>query len=423
MSSLSTCGDRDGPFNKCTDSNNETPTTTARSDEEVLASSSSAPRSFSLGKSPRDARTSILGRAFSQYDLDKSGTIDRNEMRLLLADLGWADDNDSVNRIFCILDEDDEGSLTYEQFMKWTEFAFASRVLYRADMFPQSWNKFLPDEGMLSEQVRKRNDSNDPSRGRLLAQPRKSSLGIIAEEGDCAENDPETLKDRSLESNVGHDFRSSHCCTERGWAFSPSARVSNFGPLTESTRYERGRNRNLDLDSNIGNSSDEASDELDDEHQGRSENRIFISKADLIAAERMKQRNFGSGSAKARAKSVGFLCSEAKARSNRAQKMGLNRESRASSKLTAHMQWTVEQFLKSSDMSKMPVTHSPVTRKLDRQSDIQDNPENPPLANEPVNRTVRFYDNIQPIDSNQDEPGDYECDEEHLRVLRVRKTK
>lgn len=424
MSGLSACDDRDDPsLNKCPDSKEEA-TTSTRSGEGVLASSSSSHHSFSLGRSPRDARTCILGRAFSRYDLDKSGTIDRNEMRLLLADLGWADDDNSVNRIFRILDEEDEGSLTYEQFMKWTEFAFASRVLYRADMFPHSWNKLLPDEGIISEQVRRRSDTNDPSMGRLFAHPCKSSLGIIAEEGGCIENDSDTLKDHSLESNVGQDFRSGHCHIERGRAFNPSARASNFGPFTENaSRHERDGNRYLDLDSNIGNSSDEASDEFDDENQGRSESRITISRADLIAAERMEQRNCGRGSAKVRAKSVGFLCSDAKARLNRAQKMGLNRESRASSKLTAHMQWTVEQFLKSSDMTRMPFTQSSGTRRLDRLSDIQDNPENLPQENEPVNKTVRFYDNIQSNDSNQDEPGNYVCDEEHLRALRARKTK
>lgn len=424
-SSSSGLHDGDNPcFNQYPDSK-QAGSSSMRLEGAELVSNLSTLRTPFRSMSPCEARSSVLGRAFSRYDLDKSGTIDRNEMRLLLADLGWADDDDSINRIFCILDEENEGSLTYEQFMKWTEFAFASRILYRADMFPHSRNKSLSDEEVFSEQPGGVSFDNDCSTGRSLSHRSKSTLGIIVEEGGNAENNSDTLPSRPRGSGFGRYYGSRRCSTKRDGVGDQRAKISNPGSFARSaSRKKCDRTQYLDLDHDIGNSSDEASNGSGENNQGVGGNEAPLSTSHLIAIERMKQRSRNGGSAKLRAKSVGFLCSDANARLNRAERMGVCRESRANSRLTDHVRWTVEQFLKSSDMAKTPRKQSSVAKEFSGWHDIETSCKDfKPVKNELTDRSVRFYDSTQPNDPNQDTGSYYASDEIDLRAIRTRKTK
>lgn len=412
------------PLGQVSDSEQDNLASTMILDEATPSRRFSTPRSSSRPMSPREARTSVLGRAFSEYDLDKSGTIDRTEMRLLLQDLGWCDDDDSINRIFCVLDKDSKGFLTYEQFMKWTEFAFASRVLYHAEMFPQSWKKLLPGESVLTEQVELIDEefsSNSPSQ--LLSC--RSALGVIEEDGGIGENVFDTRQYRSRGSSFNRSYGSRNHSREYNRNLGPSDKCSKPGLLPDdAAKNDSERDGDLGIDCEFGNSSDEATNEFS-EHERESTDYETNQTADLIAAERMKHRGHGSGTAKARAKSVGFLCSETTARLSRAEKMGLNREGRATSKLTAHIRWTVEQFLKSSEMIKGPSPRPFPTTSLDERKTTNANrSDNLGLQKKQVgDRSVRFCECVQSSDLNLDESGNELCNEECLRVVRTRKTK
>lgn len=81
-------------------------------------------------------RESILKKAFDVYDTDGSGTIDHDELRKLFQDLGWPVHDEFLQRAVRVLDEDMSGGIDFPEFLKWTEFAYASRVLYRSEMMP-----------------------------------------------------------------------------------------------------------------------------------------------------------------------------------------------------------------------------------------------------------------------------------------------
>lgn len=77
----------------------------------------------------------ILRKAFDVYDVDASGAIDHEELRSLLSDLGWPAHDHFLSRALRILDADCSGEVEFSEFRKWTQFAYASRVLYPNDMF------------------------------------------------------------------------------------------------------------------------------------------------------------------------------------------------------------------------------------------------------------------------------------------------
>lgn len=85
---------------------------------------------------PRQLRVSILQKAFDVYDKDRSGTIDHEELRKLFQDLGWPIHDEFLERAVRVLDEDMSGEIDFSEFQNWTEFAYASRILYRSEMMP-----------------------------------------------------------------------------------------------------------------------------------------------------------------------------------------------------------------------------------------------------------------------------------------------
>lgn len=90
-------------------------------------------------ESPRitndENRVSILRKAFDVYDTDGSGSIDYSEFKTLIQDLGWPAHEEFIDRAVRVLDEDMSGEIEFSEFQKWTEFAYASRILYRQEMY------------------------------------------------------------------------------------------------------------------------------------------------------------------------------------------------------------------------------------------------------------------------------------------------
>ncbi|PXF40158.1 Troponin C, isoform 1 [Gracilariopsis chorda] len=89
-------------------------------------------------------RATILRRAFEVYDRDQSGAIDHEELRKLLEDLGWPSDDVFLKRAVNVLDADHSGEIEFSEFLKWTEFAYNSRVLYREEMCPSPQSRSRP---------------------------------------------------------------------------------------------------------------------------------------------------------------------------------------------------------------------------------------------------------------------------------------
>lgn len=74
-------------------------------------------------------RETILRKAFAIYDTDQSGHIDAEELRQLLRDLRWPHDPGTLTRVLSWLDDDLNGTVCIDEFLKWHDMAFKVRVL------------------------------------------------------------------------------------------------------------------------------------------------------------------------------------------------------------------------------------------------------------------------------------------------------
>ena len=57
--------------------------------------------------------------AFAEYDKDGNGEIDLLEFRELVAALGLDLDPAAAEKLFDSIDEDEEGTIDYEEFQAW----------------------------------------------------------------------------------------------------------------------------------------------------------------------------------------------------------------------------------------------------------------------------------------------------------------
>lgn len=363
--------------------------------------------------SPREARAHVLRRAFSKYDMDKSGSIDRHELQILLKDLGWSDDESSVTRILHVFGEDDTGAITYEEFFKWTEFAFASRVLCNADLFRQSWSKLLSDEGAspddLNQSTSEHLELDNSCRSRRSSC--RSTLEVISEDGNTVCNQIRVSRMRDLSGKGNLEKNYGRRCSGINFNLQRS-----FSRPLKKLEFETSRN-SLDED-DIGNSSGDDSIRYGDGIL--TDENVEMSEVDIIAHQRMKQRTRGC---KVRAKSVGVLCSEANARCNRASMMGVSRELRTNSKVASYMRWTVEQFLESSNMINESFVqrfkHAPAGEKVETSSCIEESKRSR-VGHGGI--SVRFHDNVR-VEEFIWGDDDENCGEDDTKLSFVRKTK
>jgi len=85
----------------------------------------------------------IMRKVFDRADTNRSGTLTHDEVSLCLRQLGW---NDVTARsVFQFLDVDDSHSLSFAEFLHWSEFAWESRVL--------SVPKSMPSGGLSSHSM------------------------------------------------------------------------------------------------------------------------------------------------------------------------------------------------------------------------------------------------------------------------------
>ena len=142
--------------------------------------------------SRKQLRAEILRKAFEVYDSDNSGSIDYDELRHLLRDLGWPCHDEFLHRAITVLDNDQSGTIDFSEFLSWTEFAYASRVLYPEGAYDISTDsKSIPHRGSLLKQgsFRGQLSRNDPKFS-------KARLSALLEEGP-ANNPRNTKKENS----------------------------------------------------------------------------------------------------------------------------------------------------------------------------------------------------------------------------------
>eukprot|EP00941_MAST-03F_sp_MAST-3F-sp1_P003801 g3801.t1 len=64
-----------------------------------------------------DEEIKEIRKVFDAYDVDKSGTIDRKELKNLAADLGQEFDDEELAEVFATLDSDGSGQIDFHEFL------------------------------------------------------------------------------------------------------------------------------------------------------------------------------------------------------------------------------------------------------------------------------------------------------------------
>ncbi|CAF1184932.1 unnamed protein product [Adineta steineri] len=73
------------------------------------------PSCFSFGGSTK----SISEIMFNKYDLDKNGSISRDELRSLCYDMGYYLSDDELQWALTLIDKDGNGKIDYKEFVDW----------------------------------------------------------------------------------------------------------------------------------------------------------------------------------------------------------------------------------------------------------------------------------------------------------------
>ncbi|KAI0559213.1 hypothetical protein FGB62_163g053 [Gracilaria domingensis] len=134
----------------------------------------------------------VLRKAFNVYDKDGSGTIDYEELRRLLQDLCWPCDDAFVQRAITVLDTDNSGEIGFSEFLKWTEFAYSARILYRDEVCPSPVGASQPkveacevQGAQSSPWIRRVLQENNQQLERARSGMGSTPLSTVFEESEC----------------------------------------------------------------------------------------------------------------------------------------------------------------------------------------------------------------------------------------------
>ena len=61
--------------------------------------------------------TAAMRRIFNTFDVDGNGSIDKGELKQIFAEMGKVFNDTEIEKMMSIADEDDSGTLEYEEFI------------------------------------------------------------------------------------------------------------------------------------------------------------------------------------------------------------------------------------------------------------------------------------------------------------------
>lgn len=120
-------------------------------------------------------KNEILKKTFDKFDFDKSGSIDARELKVLFDDLKWDSDEESIRRCLDFLDKDINGQICFDEFSRFTEYAWQNKVLSGASL--EYIN--VPDYSGRGRLIIPEFHGQDRPRSRSAS---RSSLGSLEEE-------------------------------------------------------------------------------------------------------------------------------------------------------------------------------------------------------------------------------------------------
>lgn len=72
---------------------------------------------------PESRKFAVFRDVFAKYDEDNSGEIDSDELKAIFEELGWDHSDQAVTDALKILDEDTNGTIELEEFLRWSDMS------------------------------------------------------------------------------------------------------------------------------------------------------------------------------------------------------------------------------------------------------------------------------------------------------------
>jgi Ca2+-binding EF-hand superfamily protein len=79
----------------------------------------------------------ILKDTFDKFDSDSDGHLQMPEVKALFGSMKWDVSEENMKRAMEFLDKDHNGTLEFEEFLKFKEYAFQSHVLHEPALTPK----------------------------------------------------------------------------------------------------------------------------------------------------------------------------------------------------------------------------------------------------------------------------------------------
>ena len=109
----------------------------------------------------------IYKKVFEEIDADNSGEVDADELPLLFSKLGWTISDEAIAHALSYLDEDSNGNIDLDEFMKLSKYAWEARIKAKKDEAELgSQNSFVVTKGMGKLPPHLRGKARAPSNGR-----------------------------------------------------------------------------------------------------------------------------------------------------------------------------------------------------------------------------------------------------------------
>jgi len=93
---------------------------------------------------PEQRKLAVYKAVFDKFDENKNGMIESCELKDVMAELGWGDNEQAVERALGILDANNNGTIEIDEFLKFGHYGRKQRILKKHGSFEELISKNKP---------------------------------------------------------------------------------------------------------------------------------------------------------------------------------------------------------------------------------------------------------------------------------------